>query len=120
MPIPLASHLSSKVFSKSGSCSNGAYVSFDLRASKACCCTSPHRNGTPFFVNPCDRRLTSDLPRGTINLICGELDVDDPRLRTNKTSQSLHHCSVSYYPCPMNDLATKAYPCKRNQEHKQE
>src|SRR6266508_3710925 len=51
MPMPLASHSSSKVLSKSGSCSSGACVSFDLRASKACCCTGPHRNGTPFFVN---------------------------------------------------------------------
>jgi hypothetical protein len=67
-----------------------------------------------------DRRLSSDPPRGTVNLIGRELDVDDPRLRTNRTSQSLHHCSVGYHPCHTNDLATKAYPCKRNQEHKQE
>jgi hypothetical protein len=30
------------------------------------------------------------------------------------------HCSVGYHPCHMSDLAKKAYPCKRNQEHKQE
>jgi hypothetical protein len=64
--------------------------------------------------------MSPDLPRGTVNLIGGELDVDDPRLRTNRTSQSLHHYSIGYPPCHMNDLATKAYPCKRNQEHKQE
>jgi hypothetical protein len=63
-----------------------------------------------------DRRLSPDLPRGTVNLIGGELDVDDPRLQTNRTPQSLHHCSVGYHPCHMNDLATKAYPCKRNLE----
>jgi hypothetical protein len=67
-----------------------------------------------------DRRLNPDLPTGTVDLIGGELDVDDPRLRTNRTPQSLHHCSVGYHPYHMNDLATKAYPCKRNQEHKQE
>jgi hypothetical protein len=66
------------------------------------------------------RRLSPDLPRGTVNLIGGELDVDDPRLRTNRTPQSLHHCSVVYHPCHMNDQNMKAYPCKRNQEHKQE
>jgi hypothetical protein len=55
-----------------------------------------------------------------INLIGGELDVDDLRLRTNRTLQSLYHCSVGYHPCHMNDLAMKAYPCKRNQKHKQE
>jgi hypothetical protein len=67
-----------------------------------------------------DRRLSPDLPRGTINLIGGQLDVDDPRLRTNRTPQSLHHCSVGYHSCHMNDLATKSYPCKCNQEHKEE
>jgi hypothetical protein len=67
-----------------------------------------------------NRRLSPDLPRGTVNLIGGELDVDDPRLRTNRTPQSLHHCSVGYHPRHTNDLATKAYPCKRNQEYKQE
>jgi hypothetical protein len=45
-----------------------------------------------------DRRMNPDLPRGTVNLIGGELDVDDPRLRTNRTSQSVHHCSVGYHP----------------------
>jgi hypothetical protein len=53
-------------------------------------------------------------------LIGGELDVDDPRLRTNIIQQSLHPCSVGYHPCHTNDLATKAYPYKCNQEHKQE
>jgi hypothetical protein len=67
-----------------------------------------------------DRRLSPDVLRGTVNLIGGELDVDDPRLRMNRTLQSLHHCSVSCHPCHTNDVATKAYPCKRNQEHKQE
>jgi hypothetical protein len=67
-----------------------------------------------------DRRLNPDLPRGTVNLIGGELDIDDPRLRTNRTPQSLHHCSIGYHPCHINDLTTKAYPCKRNQKHKQE
>jgi hypothetical protein len=59
------------------------------------------------------------FPRGMVNLIGGELDVDDPRLRTNWTSQSLQHCSVGYHPYHTNDLATKAYPCNCNQEHKQ-
>jgi hypothetical protein len=67
-----------------------------------------------------DRRLSPHLPRGTVNLIGGELDIDDPRLRTNRTPQSLHHCSVGYHLCHANDLTAKAYPCKRNQEHKQE
>jgi hypothetical protein len=67
-----------------------------------------------------DRRLNPDLPKGTVNLIGGELDVDDPRLRTNRTPQSLHHYSVGYHPYHTNDLAMKAYPCKCNQEHKQE
>jgi hypothetical protein len=64
--------------------------------------------------------MSPDLPRGTVNLICGELDVDDPRLRTNRTPQSLHHYSVGYHPCHTNDLAMKDYSCKHNQEHKQE
>jgi hypothetical protein len=55
-----------------------------------------------------------------VNLIGGELDVDEPRLRMNRTSQSPQHCSIAYHTCHMNDLAMKAYPCKRNQEHKQE
>jgi hypothetical protein len=67
-----------------------------------------------------DRRLSPDLSRGAVNLIGGELDVDDPRLRMNRTLQSLHHCSVGYHPCHTSDLTTKAYPCKQNQEHKQE
>jgi hypothetical protein len=67
-----------------------------------------------------DKRLSPDLPRGTVNLIGGELDVDDLRLRTNRTSRSLHYCSVGYHPCHTNDFTTKVYPCKRNQEHKQE
>jgi hypothetical protein len=67
-----------------------------------------------------NRRLSPDLSKDMVNLIGGELDVDDPRLQTNRTSQSLHHCSVGYHLCHMNDLAMKAYPCKRNQEHKQE
>jgi hypothetical protein len=72
------------------------------------------------FVVGADRRMSPDLPRGTVNLIGGELDVDEPRLRTNKTSQSLHHCSVGYHLYHMDDLTTKAYPSKRNQERKQE
>jgi hypothetical protein len=67
-----------------------------------------------------DRRMSPDLPRGMVNLIGGELDVDERSLRTNRTSQSLQHYSVDYHPCHTNDIATKAYPCKRNQEHKQE
>ena len=49
-----------------------------------------------------------------------DFDVDDPRLRANESSQSLHHYSVGYHPWHTSDLATKAYPYKRNQEHKQE
>jgi hypothetical protein len=64
--------------------------------------------------------MSPNLPRGTVNLIGGELNVDEPRLQTNRSSQSLHHCSISYHPCCKDDLATKAYPYKRNQEHKQE
>jgi hypothetical protein len=70
--------------------------------------------------NTLDRRMSPNLPRGKVNLIGGELDVDEPRLRTIGTLQSLHHCSVGYHPCHTDDLATKAYPCKCNQEHKQE
>jgi hypothetical protein len=33
-----------------------------------------------------DRRMSPDLPRGTVNLIGGELDVNEPRLRTNGTA----------------------------------
>jgi hypothetical protein len=62
------------------------------------------------FFSIGDRRLNLDLSRGTVNLIGGELDVDDPRLRMIRTPQSLHYCSVGYHPCHTNDLATKAYP----------
>jgi hypothetical protein len=54
-----------------------------------------------------------------VNLIGGQLDVDELKLRTIGTSQSLHHCSIGYHPCHTEDLTMKAYPCKRNQEHKQ-
>jgi hypothetical protein len=64
--------------------------------------------------------MSPDLPRGMVNLIGGELDVDEPRPRTIRTSQPLHHCSIGYHPCHMDDLAMKAYPCKHNQEYKQE
>ena len=64
--------------------------------------------------------MQPDLPWHTITWLSGHLDVDDPRLRANGSSQSLHHGSVGYHPWHTNDLATKAYPCKRNQEHKQE
>jgi hypothetical protein len=67
-----------------------------------------------------DRRMSPDLPRGTVNLIGGQLNVNEPRLQMIGTSQSLHHCSVGYHPCHTDDFTTKAYPCKRNQEHKQE
>jgi hypothetical protein len=55
-----------------------------------------------------------------ITWLGGDLDVDDPRLRANGSSQSLHHYSVGYHPWHTSDLATKAYTYKRNQEHKQE
>jgi hypothetical protein len=54
--------------------------------------------------------MSPDLSRGTINLIGGELDVDEPRLRMNKPSQSLHHCSVGYHPCHTDDLTMKLIP----------
>jgi hypothetical protein len=65
-------------------------------------------------------RTGPDFPWGTITWLGGDLDVDDPRLRANYFSQSLHHFPVGYHPWHTSDLATKAYPCKRNQEHKQE
>jgi hypothetical protein len=55
-----------------------------------------------------------------ITWLGGDLDVDDPRLQANGSSQSLHQGSVGYHPLHMSDLTTKVYPCKRNQEHKQE
>jgi hypothetical protein len=64
--------------------------------------------------------MSPDLPRGTVNLIGGELNVDEPRLRTNRTLPSLHHCSIGYHPFHMDDLAMVAYPCKRNKKHRQE
>jgi hypothetical protein len=73
-----------------------------------------------FPYKPPDRRMSLGLRRGTVNLSGGELDVDEPRLQTNRTSQSLHHCSIGYHLCHTDDLTTKAYPCKRNHEHKQE
>jgi hypothetical protein len=39
---------------------------------------------------------------------------------SERSSQSLHHCSVSYHPWHTSDLTTDAYPCNRNQEHKKE
>jgi hypothetical protein len=76
---------------------------------------------TKKFYSGSDRMMRPDLPRDTVNLIGGELNVDEPRLRTNRTSQSLlHHCSVGYHPYHTDDLTMKVYPYKRNQEHKQE
>jgi hypothetical protein len=46
--------------------------------------------------------------------------VDDPRLRANISSQSLHHCSIGYHPWHMSDLTTKVNTYWRKQEHKQE
>jgi hypothetical protein len=61
-----------------------------------------------------------DLPWGMITWLGGDLDVDDPRLWPNGSSKSLHHYSIGYHPWHTSDLATKAYPYKCNQEHKQE
>jgi hypothetical protein len=36
-------------------------------------------------MKPDDRRMSPDVLRGTVNLIGGELDVDEPRLQTNRT-----------------------------------
>jgi hypothetical protein len=62
--------------------------------------------------------MSPDFPRGTVNLIGGELDVDETRIRMKQnlaiTTPLLHWSSHT------DDLAMKAYPCKRNQEHKQE
>jgi hypothetical protein len=65
-----------------------------------------------------DRRQRLNLPLGRITWLGGDLDIDNPKLRANDSSQSLHQCSVGYQPWHMSDLATKAYLCKRNQEHK--
>jgi hypothetical protein len=67
----------------------------------------------------CDRIWRPDLLWGIITWLGGDLDVDDLRLRANDSPQSLHHCSIGYHPWHTSDLATKAYPCKLNQEHKQ-
>jgi hypothetical protein len=56
----------------------------------------------------------------TITWLGGDLDVDDLRLQAYGFSNSLHHCLVGYHPWHRSDLTTKAYPRKRNQEHKQE
>jgi predicted transcriptional regulator len=60
------------------------------------------------------------LPWGTITWLGGDLDVDDPSLQVNGSSQSLQHNSIGYHPWHTSDLATKVYPCKHNQEYKQE
>ena len=51
MPIPEASHSSSKVFVKSGKARMGASVSSSLGIEKTFSCLSPHKNGTSFFIN---------------------------------------------------------------------
>jgi hypothetical protein len=66
------------------------------------------------------QRMRPDLPWCKITWLGEDLDVDDPRLRANRSLQSLHHYSVGYHPWHTSDHATKAYPAKRNQEHKQE
>ena len=55
-----------------------------------------------------------------ITWLSGDLDVNDSRLRANEFSQSLHHSFIGYHLLHTSDLTKKAYPCKRNQEHKQE
>jgi hypothetical protein len=52
----------------------------------------PYKNGYLMIEDEARSSVRYD------NLIGGDLDVDDPRLRTNDSSQSLHHCSVGYHP----------------------
>jgi hypothetical protein len=53
--------------------------------------------------------------------LSGDLDVDDPRLWMNDTSQSLHHCYVRYKPMRTQlELDKKDNSCKCNWEHKHE
>jgi hypothetical protein len=65
-------------------------------------------------------RARSDLLWGRITWLGGDLGDDDPRLQANGSLQSLHHYSIGYHTWHTSDLATKAYPCKRNQDNKQE
>jgi hypothetical protein len=61
-----------------------------------------------------------DLPWDRIAWLGGDLNVDDSRFWANGSSQTLQDCSVVYHPWHTSDFAGKAYPCKHNQEHKQE
>jgi hypothetical protein len=69
-----------------------------------------------------DERLGLNLSRGRGRSIGGDLDVDEEGFKqTIVTLQSLHYGSVGYqHVLTRVDLPKKAYPCKCNQEHKQE
>jgi hypothetical protein len=64
--------------------------------------------------------MSLDFSWRTITWLGEDLGVDDLMLWANGSSQSLQHYSVGYHPWHTSDLAKKAYPCKQNQEHKQE
>jgi hypothetical protein len=66
--------------------------------------------------------LVPDLPRGRGRSIGGDLDVgEEGSEQTIVTLQSLYHGSVGYQHVHTRVVLTKkAYPCKCNQEHKQE
>jgi hypothetical protein len=67
-----------------------------------------------------DKGLVPNLPRGRGRSIGGNLDVDEEGSKQMIiTFKSLHHGSVGHqHVCKRVGLAKKAYPCKRNQEHK--
>jgi hypothetical protein len=69
-----------------------------------------------------DERLVPDLPRGRGRSIDEDLDVgEEGSEQTIVTLQSLHHDSDGYQHARTRvGLTKKAYPCKCNQEHKQE
>jgi hypothetical protein len=66
--------------------------------------------------------LVLNLSRGRGRSIGGYLDIDEEGSeQTIVILQSLHHGSAGYHhACTRVGITKKAYPCKGNQEHKQE
>jgi hypothetical protein len=69
-----------------------------------------------------DERLVPGLPWGRGRSIGGDLNVDEEGSEQMIiTLQSLHHNPIGYEHVRTRvDLMKKAYPCKCNQEHKQQ
>jgi hypothetical protein len=86
------------------------------------CCPSHSFDRCAFSKANVDERLSPDLSRGRGKSIGGDLNIDEEGSdQMIKILHSLHRGSIgNEHACTRVGLTKKTYPCKRNQEHKQE